>query len=204
MRPTSPSRVASLSLMVFTVIALHVDKASALEIIEIKHVMPSALMSACDKVGGKFSSDGASNSCTNKNCDGKGGTCEVICHTNNPKCAGVIPLKQCPILAPGIAGTQQILTASPGKPPKSGTSAASPKALGETKGTGVAVPAGTTTAVPDKSKVRLPTTAVPDKSKVRLPSTAVPDKSKVRLPSTPTSTRGNRGFSGAQGSKGSK
>jgi len=124
MRPISPSRVASLSLMVFAFIALHVDTASALKITEIKKVSRDSLQSTCSQVGGTFSSNSiGSYSCEKKNCDGKGGTCEVLCSDGDKTCTGVTPLKQRPILASGIAGIQQLLTASPGKPPKSTTTA---------------------------------------------------------------------------------
>jgi hypothetical protein len=42
----------------------------------------------------------------------------------------VTPLKQRPILTSGIAGIQQLLTASPGKPPKSTTGAAAATSRG--------------------------------------------------------------------------
>ena len=123
MRPIFPSRIASLSLAVFAFIALHVDTASAVKITDIKKVSASSLASTCDQVGGTFTASSGGYSCEKKNCDGKGGTCEVHCTETASSCVGVTPLKQRPILAKGIAGIQQLLTASSGKPPKSGTSA---------------------------------------------------------------------------------
>jgi hypothetical protein len=128
MRPISPAFVASLSLMVFALIALHVDTASALKITTIKKVSRDSLQSTCSSAGGTFSTNSTGYyGCEKKNCDGKGGTCEVHCADSTKSCTGVTPLKQRPILATGIAGIQQLLTASSGKPPKSGTGAATSK-----------------------------------------------------------------------------
>jgi hypothetical protein len=127
MRPISPSRVASLSLMGFAFIALHVDPAAAL-LVDMKKVSRGSLQASCDKAGGTFSTNSTGYyGCEKKNCDGKGGICEVNCSDSGKTCTGVTPLKQRPILAKGIAGVQQLLTASPGKPPKPATTAATAK-----------------------------------------------------------------------------
>jgi hypothetical protein len=122
MRPISPSRVASLSLMVFAFIALHVDPAAAL-LVDMKKVSRGSLQASCDKAGGTFSTNSTGYyGCEKKNCDGKGGICEVNCSDSGKTCTGVTPLKQRPILAKGIAGVQQLLPAShrnqpPPRPP---------------------------------------------------------------------------------------
>jgi hypothetical protein len=124
MRPIFPSRIASLSLTVFAFIALHVDTASALKITTIKKVSRDSLQSSCSQAGGTFSTNSSGYyGCEKKNCDGKGGTCEVHCSDGDKNCTGTTPLKQRPILAAGTAGILQLLTASPGKPPKPATTA---------------------------------------------------------------------------------
>lgn len=130
MRRISLSRVALLSLMAFALVGFHAGPAAALKITEIKKVSAGSLKSTCDNVGGTFSQNPGGYSCEKKNCDGKGGTCEVHCTETASSCTGVTPLKQRPILTSGIAGIQQLLTASPGKPPKSTTGAAAATSRG--------------------------------------------------------------------------
>lgn len=125
MRPISLSFFASLALMMFAFIAWRVDTASAVEITNVKKVSPSELSATCGQMGGEFTTSSSGYTCEKKNCDGKGGNCSVNCTVGASKCVGVTPLKQRPTLATGSKGIQQLLTASPGKPVKSGTSASS-------------------------------------------------------------------------------
>jgi hypothetical protein len=46
---------------------------------------------ACKSAGGSFWSNSSGYGCSKNNCDGKGGTCDVICHEG--KCVGVTPIQ---------------------------------------------------------------------------------------------------------------
>lgn len=79
---------------------------------------------ACKKVGGTFWSSSSGYGCSKNNCDGKGGTCDVICHEG--KCVGVTPIQHT-----GQLTLPQVLTLSPGArrvPPGPGMLETSPGA----------------------------------------------------------------------------
>ena len=61
------------------------------EIVDIKGtVTPVGLGRACSGAGGNFHSGNTGYSCVKENCNGKGGTCAVLCG-NNGKCTGHTP-----------------------------------------------------------------------------------------------------------------
>ena len=139
-----------------TIVSFVATDAWAIKISDIKKVSRGSLQSTCAQMGGTFSSNGSIYSCEKKNCDGKGGSCEVLCSDKESTCTGITPLKHRPILASGIAGIQQILTASPGKPPKPGTSAATGRGplgggLLETGGSGLGAGGPAATGSPASS-----------------------------------------------------
>jgi hypothetical protein len=181
MRPISPSFVAPLSLVVFAFSALHVDTASA-DIVTIQPVSASSLAATCDKMGGKFTvnSNMSGYSCDKKNCDGKGSQCSVDCtiiEGKGPSCVGATPLKQRPQLATGSKGIEQLLTASPGKATKSGTSAATQRG-------------------PTGSRVVNPTQTVKPKSEKK---TAQSEKKTPKAQSFSGADRGPRNEGGGKG-----
>src|SRR5260221_698802 len=60
------------------------------------------VLDACNKVGGVFHSTEAGYGCINENCDGKGGTCKVVCQRSDQTCIGSVPGRVAP--GGGIAG----------------------------------------------------------------------------------------------------
>jgi hypothetical protein len=83
-------RYSAIAISTFIAFAFMADTASA-KIVKFT-ASASQVGAACSKVNGSFGThiDGGGYGCVKKNCDGKGGQCEVQC-SNNGNCVGQTP-----------------------------------------------------------------------------------------------------------------
>ena len=89
----------------------------------------AAVGAACTKAGGTswgIGLNGQTYGCDKKNCDGKGGSCTVVCHTATNECSGSTPGRTTP--PPGKYDLVKVLRYSPGRPPEHGLLEPSPGA----------------------------------------------------------------------------
>lgn len=87
----------------------------------------AAVGSACTKAGGTswgLGLNGQTYGCSKNNCDGKGGTCTVVCNTATNECSGSTPSRTAP--APGKYDLLKVLTYSLARPPGTGLLEPSP------------------------------------------------------------------------------
>lgn len=87
----------------------------------------AAVGAACTKAGGTswgIGLQGQTYGCSKQNCDGKGGTCTVVCQTNTSECSGSTPSRTAP--PPGKYDVLKVLTYSLARPPGTGLLEPSP------------------------------------------------------------------------------
>lgn len=105
-------------------LTLFAGEASA-TFVQLGKISEASLLGTCNKVGGTFTNSGSTHTgqsygCTKKNCDGKGGDCEVSCDSKSNECYGSTPARTVP---PQHRHALGILTFAPGKasgPPDAG------------------------------------------------------------------------------------
>jgi hypothetical protein len=117
-------RKAIVSIIALAVLVWAADRAQAAIRSIGKHSV-SDVRRGCSAVGGSFSvhADGGGYGCIKKNCDGKGGWCQVQCDNNN-NCQGATPGRTLPKSLHGVlTGGEQSAQPDtpPSRPPKGGT-----------------------------------------------------------------------------------